>query len=353
MPGKSNAQANIDSIKFTRYIYPDIITPGSAVTVTLVINKGYRGGFAKLQEFIPKGFKASEGDKNGGNFIVTDTVVTFNWEMMPEDPAFTVSYHLIVPAKALGNYSLSAQFTCPTRDGNATIVFKPGDIMVQNAAPKPKQVVLKPEKSSQPAKPVVVNTPSTPLVVKVPAKAVVIDTVSKPSAPVVVSTPVPQQTAIKPDTALQRIIDRNNALLASIPAPASKTLVPAGKTATPVVTQTSASITTAPVKVNGDLVCLRVQIMASAVKMPVDSVILNDMRDKLYINAYNGVYRYSVGQFVDVKSAIDYREKIKNVGLPGPFVVAYKNETRITIKEALALIAESSGKLSAAATQHP
>lgn len=340
LPNNAKAQADNDTIKLSRYIYPSVITPGSTVSVTLVLFKGYRGGSAKLLEYIPKGFKVSAGDKNGANFTTTDTTANFDWGSMPEDPTFTFSYHLTVPKDALGDYSLSAEFTCLTHDGTATTLFKPFTIVVQKIEPKQKPTVAKIEKITPAVKP-------APVVAPIVKSAPAVDTIQKPApvvAPVVQNNPAPPPPVNKSDSALQKLIASNNALIAAKPATAANPVTAA-------TTKSNSSPAPAqPIKVNGDLICFRVQIMATSQHLVVDSVILNSIRDRVYTNVFNGIYRFSVGQFNDVNDAIGYREKIKNVGLPGPFIVAYKNDTRITIKEAKALLSVTASKPSGGTT---
>ncbi len=258
LPGKIYSQADNDTIKLTRYIYPAVITPGSTVTVTLVLYKGYRGGYAKLEEFIPHGFKAIAGDNNGANFTTADTMVNFEWVSMPEDPTFTVSYHLTVPAKTGENYSFSAQFTCLTRSGTTTRVFSPYTISIQNIEAKPKQIVVKEGKSTPIVNPVKVTNS-----VQVVKAASVIDTMPKTTATGVKNNPVPP-VLNKSDSALQKLIESNNALISGKPAVAAQiktTNIP--NTAPPPAP---------PIKINNDLICFRVQIMATAEHITVDSV---------------------------------------------------------------------------------
>jgi hypothetical protein len=46
------------SMIYVEQSFPTEVKPGSEFTVTLTVHKGSQSGFARLQQFLPKGFKA-------------------------------------------------------------------------------------------------------------------------------------------------------------------------------------------------------------------------------------------------------------------------------------------------------
>ncbi len=312
----ANAQEEEQGIKLSRFIDPPVITPGSTVTVNIFVDKSYRGGVARLDEFIPSGYTAIETDDNGARFYInSDTALHFAWQSMPSDPGFTVSYRLKVPSTAMGNYTLTAQFIYVTSAGAIAAYFKPYTITVQNA---PAPVAAKP----------------------VQVAPVVKDTVVKITAPVVTETPVVVATpVVKVDTAPPAPVEiKTPVVAASKPVVVKKPTittprVAAAPKAKPLIVPAIADTA----KPNG--LWYRVQIMASAERLNVDSVIINGIRDKLYIITKNGISRYYIGAFHTLQPAVDYRNRIVGSGLKGPFVVAYKNGQKITIREALQVVA--------------
>jgi len=306
----AKAQDVSGDIKLSRFFDPPVITPGSTIIVNVFLDKGYRGGLARLDEFIPKGFTATQGDANGSHFYVTDSIVHFAWQGMPEDPGFTVTYRLQIPKKALGKYTLTAQFIYATSGGAVAAYFKPFTFTVQ--------LPPKVEEAPKAAK---------PAAVPVQAKDTVI-----PAPVVAVSQPIPSAPVEKTETAPAQ------------PSPETKTPPVANiKQPTDAAPKVSVSnskpapATPTNVTVNNGL-WYRVQIMASSERLDADSVIINGIRDKLYIVTKNGISRYYIGAYHELQPALDYRSRIINNGLKGPFVVAYKDGNKITIKESLSIV---------------
>lgn len=303
LPGAVNAQNNDGSIKLTRTIEPSVITPGSTVTVTLVLDKGYMGGLSRFDEFMPHGFSATQGDIVGSHFYVSDTIVHFAWLHMPIDQEITISYHLTIPGNALGKYTLAAQFIYATGYDATATYFEPYTIDVQKiVAPMVRNVPLDKPKPVD----VVSEHPLKDTIIKTTA-AVANNQLTQPKANT--------ETTAKPK-------DTKSEGMAKVKEASSK-----GESST------SSSDNDVP---SG--VYFRVQIMASAQRLNVDSVDINGLKDKVFIATNNGISKYFVGEFHDVKSASDYNATLKSKGLTGAFVVAYKGGKKITIKEAQAQI---------------
>ncbi len=84
----------------------------------------------------------------------------------------------------------------------------------------------------------------------------------------------------------------------------------------------------------------RVQIMALKKAIPLETVKVDGVDGEVYSLEGEGYTRYYMGEFKDLKSANDFKEKLKKNGFEDACIVAYKNGDRITIKESLAVLGE-------------
>ena len=255
-PMQSNAQDE-GSITMTTSVDKTVITPGSTVTITFVLDKGYLGGLCRLDEFMPHGFKAIANEVAGAHFYVSDTIVHFAWSHLPYDPTITISYDLIVPSNALGNYTLTPQFIYVAQDGAHPVYFKPYTITVQPALPV--QAVKNVPLSPAPASSGVVSLSTK----KDTSNNVTVHANIENKAP---ANPAPSGAKVASNSS-------SHASPADVPKPA-KTMY---NTKRPV--------------------CYRVQIMATSEHLDADSVIINGIRDRLYITDVNGIYKYAIGSF--------------------------------------------------------
>ena len=102
----TDSATNTPDISASRTINTNQIDAGEELTVTIQINKGDLGGFAKIQDIIPAGFEAKEGESNGGKFSVLDTKVKILWMNLPSEPEFTITYKLIAKNGVSGDFNL-------------------------------------------------------------------------------------------------------------------------------------------------------------------------------------------------------------------------------------------------------
>lgn len=100
-----------------------------------------------------------------------------------------------------------------------------------------------------------------------------------------------------------------------------------------VVTQDTAQ---AP-KDNVDIISFRVQFAASSVNKPLDAPEFAGLKDvKVY--QMNNLYRYTSGDFKTLEEAAAWQIEVQNKGFKDAFVVAFRNNVRISPQEAVKLI---------------
>ncbi len=90
---------------------PASMAPGSEVKVTVTVNKGDLGGFAKLQIDLPPGLSAAAIETKGASFTFADGKAKFIWMSLPTSPSFSVSYNLIADPTASGDVPINARLS--------------------------------------------------------------------------------------------------------------------------------------------------------------------------------------------------------------------------------------------------
>lgn len=82
-----------------------------------------------------------------------------------------------------------------------------------------------------------------------------------------------------------------------------------------------------------------IQILSSTVKLNKDSICTSyNIKEKVNEENFNGLYKYTVGSFKTYKQARDFKNTLSFQRYI-PFVIAYKNGTRITLGEAMQIVA--------------
>lgn len=90
---------------------PANMEPGSQVKVTVTVEKGSLGGFAKLQIDLPQGLTATLVDGKGASFTFDDQKAKFIWMSLPTSPSFKVSYTLSADATVSGKLPLAGRLS--------------------------------------------------------------------------------------------------------------------------------------------------------------------------------------------------------------------------------------------------
>lgn len=81
----------------------------------------------------------------------------------------------------------------------------------------------------------------------------------------------------------------------------------------------------------------RVQVATSAVKKSTDSPEFKNLKEVRYYSQ-NGLYKYTCGNFSTLEEAVKMQQEVQQKGFKDAFVVAFRNEQRITPAEAVQLL---------------
>jgi N-acetylmuramoyl-L-alanine amidase len=84
---------------------------------------------------------------------------------------------------------------------------------------------------------------------------------------------------------------------------------------------------------NHEIVC-KVQLISSGTPLPRDSQLFKDLND-VWEYKHDGLYKYTVGNEFDLRSASELQSKIRKRGFGEAFVVAFNNGKRISVREAV------------------
>jgi hypothetical protein len=90
----------------------------------------------------------------------------------------------------------------------------------------------------------------------------------------------------------------------------------------------------------GQEIIFKVQIISSDTLLPTNSPKLKDLKN-VWKYKDGGIYKYTVGNEKDLKSASELQSEVRRKGFSGAFVVAFKNGKRITVRDARKLLAEN------------
>ena len=123
-----------DSKIFVEQSFPAEVKPGSEFTVTLTVHKGKQTGFARLQQFLPKGFTAEALDTRKAQFINDEESAKFIWISLPADEVFSVSYKVKVAEHIDGKQVVNGLFYYIQDEKTQKIALDPIEITVSNSA---------------------------------------------------------------------------------------------------------------------------------------------------------------------------------------------------------------------------
>ena len=254
------------------------------IIIEIKIIKGNLTRLAKIEEYIPEGFTAIEGESNNGIFSYENNTVKILWMNLPKEPDFTISYKLSPEkAKSSGSIKISGLFSYIL--GNQTksidIIEKDYDI-----------AELKSNESNEGDE------------ISINQSAVTDTTQKKAEEKLTVEISVPVE--VNQVKQLKQVIPAKSKI---------------------------GNIDLQPE--NG--VYYRVQIGAGHYKFDIRRHFRVFRLDReIKVEFHEGWRKYTIGSFISYQEALEYRNKIsKNNRIKDAFVCAYNNGKRITVREAL------------------
>jgi hypothetical protein len=259
---------------------PASAAAGSSFTVETNINRGSINGFMKFFQELPAGFTATEIDSKGGSFSFADNGAKVVWIAPPNEPTYTVTYKVTVPADASGSKTIAAKLSYISNNERKIFDFEPKTITIEGSGGA---------KTTAPPGTAAKATPTTPVPTKQPP-------IVEKQPPAVVP---PVKTA------------------SMTPAVAEKTTPVTPKTETAVVPATKVPVTAVPSSTGKTY---RVQIGAFSAKPKIE-----DVKDISVLVLDNGITKYFSGNFATIEEATKRKEEVAKKGFPGAFIVSFEN----------------------------
>jgi len=260
--------------------------------VNLLVHKGDRKKFAKIQETIPEGFSAVKKETQDAIFTFKNQTAKFLWMNLPAEPHFVVSYRVVPNEETQKKPNLKGEFSYIENENTRKVGIIEKDIDLSNTDPKHLADIVKSTK---------VQEVGGEDGLKMESREIAKSTEKRD----VDYSKNRKKVRIEVAEEAQRIL-QSNAKLTNKLEPQSG-------------------------------VYYRVQIAAGHRPIDVESYFDKYNIDKeVRIELHQGWRKYSVGSFPVYKEARDYRVHIWNkTTIDDAFVAAYNNGDRITVQEAL------------------
>ena len=285
---------------------PTLLSDGQDYVVRILVNRGEALKFAKIEEYIPKGYTAEPIDTKDAIFSCEDGVVKFLWMTLPAEDIFTVSYRLIPEKKAApGEPKITGSFSFVQNEATRTIAITQRAMQLQNMSRAELENIVRESPLSVAQQNTPENLDGATLEPQGPSQGgVEFEVKHQEIKPMSTKGGSGKSGTV---TGGRRIPSMDNFLLAP----------EAG-------------------------VYYRVQVAAG--HRPID---INRYFRRLSLHAdvrterHEGWYKYSVGSFKEYKQARDYRVEVWNTTpINDAFVAAYNNGKRITVQEALMITSQ-------------
>jgi hypothetical protein len=298
---------NIDCVRQKPFL-----NENNEVIVNLMVNKGDLKEFGKIQEQVPRGYRAESIKSKNSIFTFKNSIIKFLWMNMPPEAQFVVSYKLI-PEGEISNqaFLISGTFSYAENERTKTLniaeravdlsTFAGEDLVAQTVAPannnQNTQTAAVQTTNTQQANSNQNNTPA-----KSNDLASSNNNTNTSTSPNIYD--VEQKKANQPDAKTANYM--NNL----------------------------AAITNIPLPENG--VSYRVQIAAGHKLVGKNYFKRLNITDDVQVEIHDGWNKYTVGNFSIYRDAHDYRIYVwNNTPIQDAFVAAYNSGMRITVQEAL------------------
>ncbi|OFX86586.1 MAG: hypothetical protein A2W99_15750 [Bacteroidetes bacterium GWF2_33_16] len=244
--------------------------------VNLLVNKGNKEKFAKIQETVPAGYTAVSIENKDAIFTFKDQTVKLLWMNLPNEPYFVVSYKLVPAPEKTEKPSLAGTFSFIENDNTLSMDIQERDVNLTNRSDENLMAALS----------------------SIPSTTSLSEPTAKPydhSGKVKIEIAESALKLLRQDTRLTQMLEPENG------------------------------------------VYYRVQVAAGHRPIDINKYFKKYNLDKeVRTELHEGWRKYSVGSFAVYKAARDYRVHIWNTTtIDDAFVAAYNNGKRITVQEAL------------------
>jgi hypothetical protein len=292
---------NIDCVRQKPFL-----NENNEVIVNLMINKGDLKEFGKIQEQIPRGYRAESIKSKNSIFTFKNSIIKFLWMNMPPEQQFVVSYKLI-PEGDISNqaFLISGTFSYAENERTKTLNIAERAVDLSNFAGE--------DLVAQTVKPVTNTTEGTPI--------------QQTTQPIQeqTNTYADNQTAQNNETT-----NNSNPNMYDVDQKAVKQSEDANAN----FMNKLAGVTSIPLPDNG--VSYRVQIAAGHKLVGKNYFKRLNITDDVQVEIHDGWNKYTVGNFTIYRDAHDYRIYVwNNTPIQDAFVAAYNSGMRITVQEAL------------------
>ena len=259
--------------------------------VNLLVNKGDKEKFAKIQESVPEGYQAVEEEGEGAIFTFKNQTAKFLWMNLPSDRIFVVSYKLIPTNNSGEGPDIEGNFSYIENENTREIDIIEREVNLDNTR---KDHLLS-----------IINAEETPVITA-------------------------ENGLMAEDNELRK--EENSST--NLNNHSGKVKVEIAEEAKRLF-EKNAKLTNKLEPQSG--VYYRVQIAAGHRPVNVERYFNQyDIDKEVRTELHDGWRKYSVGSFSVYKEARDYRVHVWNTtSIDDAFVAAYNNGDRITVQEAL------------------
>lgn len=126
-------ESGIEQVKCIRQT-PYLAEDGNSYRVNLLVNKGNKEKFAKIQENVPEGYSAVALESEDAIFTFKDQTVKLLWMNLPADPYFVISYKLVPNEGVTEAPALDGTFSYIENDNTLSINITQQDVNLKNTS---------------------------------------------------------------------------------------------------------------------------------------------------------------------------------------------------------------------------
>ncbi len=301
---------------------PATVQPGASFNMEVEVAKGDIAGFAKLQQILPPGFTAEQGETANATFSFKDQKVKFLWMALPNGD-FKVSYKVNVDASLSGNQIIEGTFAY-IQDNETEKFIIPKDIISVGAdqAEAAQKAAMDQILADQQAK----EDAATAAREEAAPVEEVVETTEEVAEEVAeeIADPVVEEVAEVAEEVAEPVAQEPHKAVAEVAHHEPKKAAPAP------------NYNDAMMKSKPGLV-FRVQVAAGPNQVdPSFFASKYGISEAVVIEEHDGLFKYVVGEFGSYRPAKTFSNELRdNNSVQGPFVTAYNDGARIHVKEAL------------------